>query len=420
MTKEVLVLGAGIIGLSTAIHLRRRGISTVLVDNGTLESGASFGNGGVIQREAVFPYAFPRDMGELLRIAINRSIDVSYHPLALFALAPALLRYWYNSAPHRYAAIVANEARLIATCVDEHLDLAREAQASDLLRRIGWIRCFSRERDLDFALTRAETARREFGVSFDHLDADGLANAEPSLQVRRIGAIHWTNAWSLSDPGALLEAYAVLYKKLGGVTVRGDAARLERAGAGWRLPVAGDEDGLTARNVEGTDVVIALGAASTKVTRRFGYKPPLFGKRGYHMHYGIHPEAVLNRPLLDTESGFLLAPMSRGVRLTTGAEFAQESAGPTPVQLARAEPIAKKLLPLTDRVDTMPWMGIRPCMPDMIPVIGPAPTVERLWCGFGHGHQGMTLGPTTGRLLAELIAGEQPFLDPAPYRADRF
>jgi D-amino-acid dehydrogenase len=146
----------------------------------------------------------------------------------------------------------------------------------------------------------------------------------------------------------------------------------------------------------------------------------LFGKRGYHMHYSLRGNAVLQRPVLDSDSGFMLAPMRAGVRLTTGAEFAAMDAPPTPVQLARAEPVARTLLPLADRVDKQPWLGVRPCTPDMLPIIGPTPGQPDLWCAFGHAHQGLTLGPTTGRLISEMLAGEVPFVDPAPYRPDRF
>ena len=112
--------------------------------------------------------------------------------------------------------------------------------------------------------------------------------------------------------------------------------------------------------------------------------------------------------------------MRAGIRLTTGAEFARTDAPASPIQLERAEPIARKLLPLADRVDATPWMGVRPCTPDMLPIIGRMPGQEGAWCAFGHAHQGLTLGPTTGRLLAEMMAGKQPFVSPEPYRPSRF
>lgn len=413
MARSVIVLGAGMVGVSVALHLRRRGFEVVLLDRQGPGEGASFGNGGLIQREAVLPHPFPRGFGEIRRIAANRSIDVSFHPLALPGFASPLLQYWWHSEPTRYRHAVEAHAALIETCLDEHLAFARGTPAMALLRPIGWMRLYSSPALLDSALALAEAARREHDVNFVALDGPGLAAAEPHLLVARAGAIHWTDPLSVSDPHALTLAYAGMFTAEGGRFVLGDATTLARAGAGWRVQSE-------AGPVEAEQVVVALGAHAVEVTRRLGYAPPLFGKRGYHMHYRAQGNAVLNRPVLDTESGFLLAPMRAGIRLTTGAEFARTDAPPTPVQLERAEPVARTLFPLAERVEGAPWMGVRPCMPDMLPVIGPMPGQQGAWCAFGHAHQGLTLGPTTGRLLADMMAGDAPFLNPEPYRPDRF
>lgn len=167
-------------------------------------------------------------------------------------------------------------------------------------------------------------------------------------------------------------------------------------------------------------MVIAAGPWSAELTRALGYRLPLFVKRGYHMHYAMEAKRPLNNWLADLETGYLLAPMRAGIRLTTGAELARRDAAPTPVQLARAEAVARGLFPLGPRLDAAPWLGSRPCTVDMLPVIGAAPRHEHLWFAFGHGHQGLTLGPVTGRLLAELMSGEDPCCDPAPFSAARF
>lgn len=409
MAKSALVLGAGMVGVSVALHLRRRGWDVALLDRDAPGEGASFGNGGLIQREAVHPHPFPRDLAELRRMASNRTVDVAYHPTALPGLAAPLLRYWWHSEPRRYLAAVAGHAALIATCLDEHLALAQGTEAMALMRPIGWMRLYDDAAKLQAALAQAEAARREYGVNFTLLDAAALAAAEPHLQVARLGALHFPDPISVSDPHALTLAYARRFTEAGGEIARGDAATLERTESGWR-----------AAGHEAAHVVVALGAAAGRVTRPLGYAPPLFGKRGYHRHFKLAGNAVLHRPLLDVGSGFLLAPMRAGVRLTTGAEFARDDAPPTPVQLARAEPIARGLLPIAEGVEEVPWMGVRPCTPDMLPVIGPLPGQPSAWCAFGHAHQGFTLGPSTGRLLAEMMTGEAPFLDPSPYSPARF
>ena len=407
------MLGAGVVGVSVALHLRRRGWDVVLLDRQAPGEGTSFGNAGLVQREAVFPYPFPRDVATLGRIAVNRAIDVAYHPGALPALAAPLLRYWRNSAPGRYATAVAGHSRLIATCLDEHWAMATEAGATELLRPIGYLDLFENAAGLETAAADAERAQREHGVNSRVLSPSELAEMEPHVQAGKAGALHWTDPYSVSDPHALTTAYARLFQRLGGTLAIGDAATLAQHGTGWQ--VATQPGSVTAEHA-----VVALGMASATLTQRFGWAAPLFGKRGYHVHFGLRGNAVLNRPVRDTENGYMLIPMRAGVRLTTGAEFARSNAEPTPVQLERAEPVARGLLPLAERVESTPWLGVRPCTPDMLPIIGRAPGQSTLWCAFGHAHQGLTLGPSTGRLLAEMMSGEAAFLDPAPYQAERF
>ena len=166
--------------------------------------------------------------------------------------------------------------------------------------------------------------------------------------------------------------------------------------------------------------MIALGPWSDVLTARLGYRFALAVKRGYHMHYAAQDGARLNQPVLDAEIGYMMTPMTRGIRLTTGAELAYRDAPATPVQLNAIEPIARALFPLGERLDAQPWLGSRPCTPDMMPVIGPASRHKDLWFAFGHAHHGLTLGPVTGRLLAEMMVGADPVADPRPFRADRF
>ncbi|MFM8691608.1 MAG: NAD(P)/FAD-dependent oxidoreductase, partial [Limnohabitans sp.] len=128
----------------------------------------------------------------------------------------------------------------------------------------------------------------------------------------------------------------------------------------------------------------------------------------------------LQLPLLDAERGYVLAPMRRGMRLTTGAEFAQLHAPATPVQIGRALAAARELVDLREPLDDPPWLGARPCTADMLPVMGPAPRHAGLWFNFGHAHQGFTLGPTAGRLLAAMMVGESAGIDMTPYLPARF
>ena len=410
---DAVVLGAGIVGICVALHLQKRGRAVVLVDRRGAAEETSFGNAGLIQREGVYPYGFPHDFGALVRYGFNRTVDAYYHPTALPKLAPFLLKYWHHSRPARHAEQARKYSKLIEHCVREHDALAVEAGATGFIRRSGWMKVFRTERERDKRFAEAERWRDEFGIHSRLHDARALQEMEPHVAPVLVGAIHWTDPVSVDDPHGLGLAYLRAFETLGGRFVQGNAASLAADGAGW-----------TMRTVQGplaaATAVIALGPWADVATRALGYDLPLAVKRGYHMHYRAAGEAKLNHPMLDTERGYFLAPMRRGIRLTTGAEFALRDAIRTPVQLGRAEPIARDLFPLAERLDTEAWMGARPCTPDMLPVIGPAPRHPNLFFAFGHAHHGLTLGAVTGRLIAELVTGEAPFVDPAPFSASRF
>jgi D-amino-acid dehydrogenase len=410
---DVVVLGAGIVGICVALHLQKRGRAVVLVDRRGAAEETSFGNAGLIQREGVYPYGFPHDFGALLRYAFNRTIDAYYHVTALPQLAPFLWQYWRYSRPAEHTKVAHRYATLIEHCVAEHEALAREAGASDIFTRKGWLKLFRTERERDKRFNEAERVHREFGVEHDYLDARAVREMEPHLAPVIAGALHYTQPVSVDDPQGLALAYLRRFGQLGGTFVQGNAQTLQRDGESWRVD--------TVRGpLAAGSAVIALGPWSGDVVRPFGYELPLAVKRGYHMHYRPAGEARLNHPVLDFERGYFLAPMRRGIRLTTGAEFARRDAIKTPVQLGRAEPIARDLFPLAERLDTEAWMGARPCTPDMLPVIGKAPRDASLWFAFGHAHHGLTLGAVTGRLLAEMIVEEPTIVDPAPFSAARF
>ncbi|MFM0236825.1 NAD(P)/FAD-dependent oxidoreductase [Paraburkholderia phytofirmans] len=410
MKFDTVVLGAGIVGVCTAVHLQKRGRQVALVDRKLPGNETSFGNAGLIQREGVYPYAFPRGLGTLLRYARNQSPDVRYHADAIVKTAPFLWQYWRNSHPTRHAAIAKSYATLIEHCVSEHRALAADAGASALLRPIGWIKVFRTAAARDAETRLAERWHREYEVEFEALDAARLQQLEPDLDKTLLGGLRYPESDSVSDPNALVTAYARYFEALGGRFFIGNADTLRD---GWQVDTQ-------AGTISASSAVVALGPWSERASARLGYRLPLAVKRGYHMHYSAQGTARLNHPVLDAEGGYLLAPMARGIRLTTGAEIADLEAPKTPAQLAAVEPVARTLFPLGERLDDEPWMGRRPCTADMLPIIGPAKKHPGLWFAFGHAHHGLTLGPVTGRLIAEMMTGEATLVDPRPFSVERF
>jgi D-amino-acid dehydrogenase len=412
---DVIIVGAGIVGVSTAIHLLRRGRGVTLIDRQAPGRETSFGNAGIIQREGVRPHAFPRDLAMLMQVGLHLSTAARYEPLALPRLAPALLRYWWASSPESYKRVVQSYAPLIARSIIAHKDLMDQAgpDAEALVSKSGWFLAFRSDEGLKKEAAKARADKEQFGISHEVVEWPELKRIEPDLKGGLAGAVHWTDPWTVRDPGALVGEYFKLFEKLGGTFVSGAVTALEQDGDGWAAVVDG------ARH-SGKEAVIALGPWAPDVLDRLGYRLPLFVKRGYHMHYGTEGGAKLNNLLLDAEVGYVIAPMARGIRLTTGAEFAMRDAAPTPIQLGKAEAAARQLFPIGERLDPEPWKGARPCTPDMMPIIGKAPKHRGLWAGIGHAHHGFTLGPATGELLAQAMTGEATAIDIKPFGMERF
>jgi D-amino-acid dehydrogenase len=410
---DAIVLGAGIVGISAALHLQARGRDVVLIDRlGVAAGETSHGNTGIVQCEAIFPYTFPRDPREIARAAFNRDPRAHIRYSALPAIAPWLWRYFLASAPKARLASAMAMRPLVARSVAEHEALAGPAGAGALLSKSGWIKVFRTEGGRQAAL--AEVAElKPYGVKADVLDRTQLLALEPHLTDVAAGGVHFTAPSTTPDPGALAKSYAELFVARGGRLLAGEARSLEPSGAGWSV-AAGEA------RVEALQAVVALGPWSSDVLAALGYCLPLGVKRGYHMHFGAEGNAALSRPVLDAECGFVLTPMARGIRMTTGAEFARRDDPPSSAHFDRLEPFARAFFPLAERRDAQLWLGRRPCLPDMLPVIGAAARHKGLWFDFGHQHLGLTLGPVSGLLLAQMMTGEAPFTDPRPYRAERF
>jgi D-amino-acid dehydrogenase len=407
---DVIVLGAGMVGVSAAWELLKRGRSVVLVDRRDPGEETSFGNSGVIERDAFVPIGFP-PLHRMPRYALGLAPELNFHWRFLPHIAPWLMALRRESSPqaiNRYAVAM---NPLLAEAAPAHRRFATVSGASRYFRETGWIRLFR----TDAGFRREALLRhlcREYQVRFEVMSADETIAAEPFLGRRFSAGVLFPDTISVSSPGGVTKAYADGFRAEGGRFVRGDAKSIKQADGGWSVETA---DGAYLA----PDAVVALGPWSGDVVASLGYRLPLAVKRGYHRHFRPIGKAMLSRPVVDVENGYLVTPMEAGIRVTTGIEFADRDAPPTPVQIDRVLPLARQIFPLGEPIGDI-WLGRRPSFPDALPVICPAERHKGLWFDFGHGHLGFTLGPPSGRLLADLITGATPFVNPAPFSATRF
>lgn len=429
MKQNIIVIGAGMVGISIAWHLQKKGFEVTVIDRKDPGEETSYGNAGLIQREAVFPVAFPRSFSEIWRILPNRSLDIRYRPTALMHYAAPLWQYFQFSAPKSFQKIVREWASLIEHSTREHQTMMTAADCEFLVRKNGWLQVHRNQSSLQSYIDNLETFKA-YGAEYKILSQEDIARLEPDLDATQfVGGIHWLNAWQVISPGDLVKQYAQSFIHMGGIIKKAEVESIlpiESAPANNNAPPTSRENlgHWHVRTDEGLlkcdELVIATGPWANDLLKPLGYHFPLFPMRGYHQHYTIEAGKSLNFAVVDEDNGFVLSPQKLGIRLTTGAEFTFTDAPIAHGQLIADDKIARSLLPLQEVVEETPWFGHRPCLPDMKPIIGEAYKHDHLWLAFGHAHQGFTLGPATGRLLSELISDEIPYINPIPFKSDRF
>ena len=410
---NVIVIGAGMVGTSVAWHLQSNGSQVLLIDKKPPGSETSYGNAGLIQREAIHVHPFPRGMAEMVRVLPNLSTDIRYRWSAVLSHRRALLKYWQYSQQAKVNQIEQEWKTLIEHCTSEHQRMITAANADNLVRKVGWIALYRSADKLQADIQTANNAL-ETGVEHRVLTIEQLKALEPNADFSAFaGAIHWTNSWQVINPGELVKAYAANFQAKKGVVKQGKVTEIIHISDRWE--VVSDTERYSSDHV-----VIAAGPWSNQLIQSLGYKTPLFPMRGYHQHFEITEDNAINHSLVDMEKGFVMGPMQQGIRITTGAEMTMMKAPKNFYQLQLVLKFAKDILPLDQAVESEPWCGSRPCMPDMKPIIGPAGKHANLWFSFGHGHQGFTLGPITGRMIEEMIHSKPLVVDPSPFSSQRF
>ncbi|WP_296177261.1 NAD(P)/FAD-dependent oxidoreductase [Psychrobacter sp. UBA2769] len=413
MRYEVIVIGAGMVGTSVAWHLQKNNAQVLLLDKKLPGSETSYGNAGLIQREAIHTHPFPRHLTEMIRVLPNQGTDIRYRIPAILRYHQALLQYWKYSTPASVKKIEAEWQTLIEHCTSEHQTMIEASGADELITRDGWLQLHRSEETFKEAIAAAIDARNQ-GVEHNVLTVEALKAMEPSANFDAfVGAIHWLNSWQVSNPSSLVKAYAKNFQEMQGTIKESSVKEIVQEENGWKVITDND-------TYYSDKLVIAAGPWSNDLIKPLGYDLPLFPMRGYHQHFKVNEKNTIHHSMFDMDKGFVMGPMQQGIRITTGAEMTTMNAPKNFGQLNTVLKLARKILPLEDAVESEAWAGSRPCMPDMKPVIGPAPKHDKLWFAFGHSHQGFTLGPMTGRIVEEMIHDKPTLVDIEPFSADRF
>jgi len=410
--RHVAVIGAGIVGVCTALYLQRDGHRVTLIDRLGPGEGTSKGNAAVIAAESCVPVATPGILWRVPGMLMDPLGPLAIRWRYLPKLAPWLWEFVKASSPGRVEEISIALRPLLTQAVESYVPLLKSAGIEDMLRRTGWLGVYESERK--FAAAQADLAlQRRRGVQMIVLPSQEIRQFEPSLAPIYKHAVYFPENAYVTDNYRLVQALAESLARNGGTLLNEEVRD-------FAFGPHGPTHVITDKARHAIDAVAVTGGAWSKsLALKLGHRPLLDTERGYHVMFP-DPGVTPRLPIYSGDYSFAVTPLEHGLRIAGTVELGGLEAPPN---YARAQVLVergRRMFPQLNEAGKIEWMGFRPSMPDSVPVISGSEKNRNAFFSFGHGHIGLTLGAVTGRVMADLVAGRDPGLDMRPYRIDRF
>lgn len=409
---DVIVIGAGVVGLSAAIAAVASGLSVTVLDREGPAAGASAGNAGAFAFTDILPLASPGILKKAPKWLLDPLGPLTVPPAYALKIAPWMFRFWRACQPARVAHSTAAQTALMDLSKAELEPFLGATGTAPMLRKEGNLQVYEGEAEFKASLAGWK-ARADHGIEFRHLDAAGIAEIQPGLAARFTHATFTPGWYSIADPKLYTLALADHFRTIGGVIERAEVIALK--------PVDGAVEVLSAdgRARRAAQVVLSAGAFSHRVARTLGESIPLETERGYNTT--LPADAFdLRTQITFGGHGFVVTRLSTGIRVGGAVELGGLD---LPPNYRRSEAMLKKaqaFLPGLKPEGGVQWMGFRPSLPDSLPAIGRARATPRVIFAFGHGHLGLTQSAGTARIVADLLTGRTPAIDIAPFSPQRF
>ena len=408
----VVVIGAGVVGLSAALALQARGLSVTVIDREGPAAGASAGNAGAFAFTDILPLASPGILRKAPKWLLDPLGPLSVPPAYALQIAPWMYRFWRACSPGAVAASTHAQTALMDLSKAELEPFLTATGTLPMLAKRGNLQVYEGEGEWQASLPGWQ-ARADHGIEFHHMTAAEMAALQPGLSPRFTHGTFTPGWYSIADPKLYTLALADRFRANGGDLRLGEVTGITATPTGAQVTLA---DGAT---VVAGKVVLAAGAFSHRIAQSMGEKIPLETERGYNTTLA-ETAFDLRTQITFGGHGFVISRLSTGIRVGGAVELGGLD---VPPNYKRSEAMLKKaqsFLPGLDPKGGVQWMGFRPSLPDSLPAIGASRTSPHVIYAFGHGHLGLTQSAGTARLVADLVTGKSPALNLTPFSPQRF
>jgi len=412
MSKHCVVIGAGIIGSSCAWHLQRKGLHVTLIDHELPGQSCSFGNASCITTSSVIPFSYPGMVRKVPGWMTDPLGPMRIRPRDFPALIPWFWKFWRSSNMQQVVAIAEAQTQLMQLAFADFDEILNATGSRHLKQDRGAIHIYDTEKEYRQAQWQVDL-RARLGFKERRLSPSEIKSLVPCLNIDNGVAIMVPDWHHLTDPAKVTARIAEHSIQNGTNWIRDNVTTVTASESGVSLQT---ESG---RQIEADQLVVAAGAWSNQIAEQLDYTVPMIAKRGYHSMIS-KPGIELDYPVMSLSKVFVMTPLDDGIRVAGTAEFAALDAEP---DYRRAKVLLKhasNYLPGLKAEGVTEWLGQRPMMADSKPIISASPHHRNVFYAFGHGHYGLTQGPTSGRIIADMVVGKEPAVDMKPFRFERF
>lgn len=411
--KHIAVLGAGMVGVSTAIWLHRAGHRVTLVDREGIAAGASYGNAGILASSGIMPVASPGLIFKAPAMLFSPNQPLFLRWSYLPRILPWLVRFLARANHRDMVSTMQGLYGLMFDSYDQHMALAKGTGAEKFLHQNGWFHGFKNRQEYLKDKSGWEIAE-ELGIETREMTPDEFEAFDPQLKGRFGHGLLTVNDGQISDPGEYIKTLANHFVGEGGSINLGEVRKIHSDHAnGLQLIFADD------KKLDADEIVVTAGAHSARLLEGLGYKIPLESERGYHLEF-VNANLHFKAPLMVTSAKFGVNSMNGRLRCAGVVELGGVDAPPSRAPFNLLKSKVAEIFPDLKYDEVREWMGHRPSTPDALPVIGQMKNHPKIWAGFGHQHLGLTGGPRTGKWLSQLISGERINEDLSAFDPNRF